>query len=163
MRTAPLHSSFACPLSHFVRPDGLLFYHFPNSEKSVRHFSTGAPNVLRQKQKSVLSPAGGECTQSAAREQAGFGRLMGCVFSGPQPQTAANCPNIQYFSWTEGKWLSRTSAPVSDGAPVAQLDRAPDYGSGGLGFESLRAHQFTKSDQLVSGWPQKFQRHFPSP
>ena len=23
-------------------------------------------------------------------------------------------------------------------APVAQLDRAPDYGSGGLGFESLR-------------------------
>ncbi len=27
-------------------------------------------------------------------------------------------------------------------APVAQLDRAPDYGSGGWGFESLRARQF---------------------
>ena len=26
-------------------------------------------------------------------------------------------------------------------APLAQLDRAPDYGSGGLGFESLRACQ----------------------
>jgi tRNA(adenine34) deaminase len=26
-------------------------------------------------------------------------------------------------------------------APVAQLDRAPDYGSGGLGFESLRAYE----------------------
>ncbi len=26
-------------------------------------------------------------------------------------------------------------------APVAQLDRAPDYGSGGWGFESLRARQ----------------------
>lgn len=25
-------------------------------------------------------------------------------------------------------------------APVAQLDRAPDFGSGGLGFESLRAY-----------------------
>src|ERR1043165_236557 len=29
------------------------------------------------------------------------------------------------------------SPPVS--APVAQLDRAPDYGSGGWGFKSLRA------------------------
>ena len=26
------------------------------------------------------------------------------------------------------------------GAPVAQLDRVPDYGSGGWGFESSRAH-----------------------
>ena len=26
-------------------------------------------------------------------------------------------------------------------APVAQLDRAPDYGSGGLGFDSLRVYQ----------------------
>jgi hypothetical protein len=33
--------------------------------------------------------------------------------------------------------LSRTSAPV------AQLDRAPDYESGGRAFESLRAHQFS--------------------
>jgi hypothetical protein len=27
-------------------------------------------------------------------------------------------------------------------APVAQLDRAPDYESGGWGFDSLRVHQF---------------------
>jgi hypothetical protein len=27
---------------------------------------------------------------------------------------------------------------------VAQLDRAPDYGSGGLGFESLRDHSYTE-------------------
>ena len=27
---------------------------------------------------------------------------------------------------------------------VAQLDRAPDYGSGGLGFESLRDHKNKK-------------------
>ena len=26
--------------------------------------------------------------------------------------------------------------------PVAQLDRAPDYGSGGWGFEALRVHHF---------------------
>ena len=30
-------------------------------------------------------------------------------------------------------------------APVAQLDRAPDYGSGGWGFDSLRARQLFKS------------------
>src|SRR5207344_864839 len=33
------------------------------------------------------------------------------------------------------------SPPLSDRAPVAQLDRAPDYGSGGWGFKSLRARQ----------------------
>ena len=31
-------------------------------------------------------------------------------------------------------------------APVAQLDRASDYGSEGLGFESLRACSFNKKD-----------------
>ena len=30
-------------------------------------------------------------------------------------------------------------APEKENAPVAQLDRASDYGSEGLGFESLRA------------------------
>ncbi len=30
-------------------------------------------------------------------------------------------------------------------APVAQLDRASDFGSEGLGFESLRAHQLDLS------------------
>lgn len=29
---------------------------------------------------------------------------------------------------------------IKDNGLVAQLDRAPDYGSGGLGFESLRGH-----------------------
>src|SRR5262245_10644414 len=33
------------------------------------------------------------------------------------------------------------SPPLSGRAPVAQLDRAPDYGSGGWGFKSLRARQ----------------------
>jgi hypothetical protein len=31
----------------------------------------------------------------------------------------------------------------SQSAPVAQLDRAPDYESGGQEFESLRARQFS--------------------
>ena len=37
--------------------------------------------------------------------------------------------------------------PASFGtsAAVAQLDRAPDYGSGGSGFEPLRLHHFLKS------------------
>ena len=30
--------------------------------------------------------------------------------------------------------------PKEEIAPVAQLDRASDFGSEGLGFESLRAH-----------------------
>ena len=31
-------------------------------------------------------------------------------------------------------------------APVAQLDRVPDYGSGGWGFESSRARHYRLSD-----------------
>ena len=31
-------------------------------------------------------------------------------------------------------------ASPTEHAPVAQLDRVPDYGSGGWGFESSRAH-----------------------
>src|SRR6516225_6888360 len=34
-------------------------------------------------------------------------------------------------------------------APVAQLDRASDYGSEGLGFESLRARQFFPMARLA--------------
>ena len=54
-------------------------------------------------------------------------------------------------------------------APVAQLDRAPDYGSGGLGFESLPARHL--SFQSSMGWnsararvdmlPTSFQRRIP--
>ncbi len=36
-------------------------------------------------------------------------------------------------------------------APVAQLDRAPDYESGGQGFESLRVYHFF---QFRSSFPQ---------
>lgn len=36
----------------------------------------------------------------------------------------------------------------AEDAPVAQLDRAPDYGSGGLGFESLRARHW---DTFIMG------------
>ena len=35
----------------------------------------------------------------------------------------------------------RASPPFSSKAPVAQLDRAPDFESGGQGFESLPARQ----------------------
>ena len=38
----------------------------------------------------------------------------------------------------------RPAAPLI--APVAQLDRAPDYGSGGWEFESLRARHFFNAD-----------------
>src|SRR4051812_49316909 len=36
-------------------------------------------------------------------------------------------------------------------APVAQLDRAPDYESGGREFESLRARHFHRSSLLLGG------------
>src|SRR6478752_6156222 len=38
--------------------------------------------------------------------------------------------------------MHRITPRVSDNAPVAQLDRAPDYESGGQEFESLRARHF---------------------
>gem|GEM_PF-3158809 len=34
-------------------------------------------------------------------------------------------------------------SPKKRDGSVAQLDRAPDYGSGGLGFESLQSHHRT--------------------
>ena len=39
----------------------------------------------------------------------------------------------------------------SENAPVAQLDRAPDYESGGQEFESLRARQQFQADTLDGG------------
>ena len=36
--------------------------------------------------------------------------------------------------------LCLTHSPFSNGAPVAQLDRASDYGSEGFVFESRRVH-----------------------
>ena len=39
-------------------------------------------------------------------------------------------------------------------APVAQLDRAPDYESGGQEFESLRARHFTILRDIVADWSQ---------
>jgi hypothetical protein len=44
------------------------------------------------------------------------------------------------------------SPPLSARAPVAQLDRAPDYGSGGWGFKSLRArHESRQLTHFQSG------------
>src|SRR2546429_9885898 len=41
-----------------------------------------------------------------------------------------------------GNPLERSNRSASaNEAPVAQVDRVPDYGSGGWGFESLRAHK----------------------
>src|SRR3954453_21065295 len=39
------------------------------------------------------------------------------------------------------RWALRPEMP-RENAPVAQLDRAPDYESGGQEFESLRARHF---------------------
>ena len=42
----------------------------------------------------------------------------------------------------------RLSRPLSQCAPVAQLDRAPDYESGGQRFESFRARQLFLAHKL---------------
>ena len=36
-------------------------------------------------------------------------------------------------------------------APVAQLDRVPDYGLGGSGFEPLQVHKETKNGSTIGG------------
>ena len=43
-----------------------------------------------------------------------------------------------------GGRTARHGAAIDDVAPVAQLDRALDYGSKGWGFDSSRAHDGTK-------------------
>ena len=40
--------------------------------------------------------------------------------------------------------------PKEEIAPVAQLDRASDFGSEGLGFESLRAHYPLELDKTIN-------------
>src|ERR1700722_15681873 len=45
----------------------------------------------------------------------------------------------------------QTRSPARPCAPVAQLDRAPDYESGGREFESLAARHSTRYDRLRPG------------
>ncbi len=42
------------------------------------------------------------------------------------------------------RYRSQAFGLFAKDAPVAQLDRAPDYESGGQEFESLRARQFLR-------------------
>src|SRR5205807_8469632 len=47
---------------------------------------------------------------------------------------------------------------TSENAPVAQLDRAPDYESGGQEFESLRARHFIKHfNARIAPFPYRYQ------
>jgi hypothetical protein len=48
-----------------------------------------------------------------------------------------------YPDCTRQKRALRPEMPAKN-APVAQLDRAPDYESGGQEFESLRARHFSR-------------------
>jgi hypothetical protein len=43
------------------------------------------------------------------------------------------------------------TSPPAGSAPVAQLDRAPDYESGGQEFESLRARHFRFDIKCLRG------------
>jgi hypothetical protein len=44
--------------------------------------------------------------------------------------------------------------------PIAQLDRVPDYESGGRGFESSSVHHFEKTLLDISGLPANFVQDF---
>src|SRR6516225_8604576 len=62
------------------------------------------------------------------------------AFAAAGPRRKAECPRISRHQAAD--LTSPDGSPITDGrAPVAQLDRAPDYGSGGQEFESLRARQ----------------------
>jgi hypothetical protein len=54
----------------------------------------------------------------------------------------ANKKNLNIFILTFdiNNFIPYLCSPIKNVGFVAQLDRAPDYGSGGLGFESLRDH-----------------------
>ncbi len=62
------------------------------------------------------------------RDRGGFG------FEGRSSYCAVGFPNAPIATT-----LCPRTPELCPYAPVAQLDRAPDYGSGGWGFESLRA------------------------
>ena len=52
---------------------------------------------------------------------------------------------------------SRPGGVAADDAPVAQLDRALDYGSKGWGFDSSRAHKdlVLREDTIEGGVPKR--------
>jgi hypothetical protein len=50
----------------------------------------------------------------------------------------------RWLDLTSVLWLFPRTPIGKKCAPVAQLDRAPDYESGGQGFESLRVYHFFK-------------------
>ncbi len=68
------------------------------------------------------------------------------------PQPSRNQVNYvrtcQGSGYRGGAALAVTSVPID--APVAQLDRASDYGSGGWGFDSLRAHHIFKDFYVLA-------------
>src|SRR5215813_7217909 len=61
--------------------------------------------------------------------------------SPPLPSTA------QAYSYSPGPGRGRRPSRAKRKAPVAQLDRAPDYESGGQEFESLRARHSNQRDR----------------
>jgi len=53
--------------------------------------------------------------------------------------------NLDVKSW-------KCKPQISQSAAVAQLDRASDYGSEGLGFESLQLHHFSLTKICSAGF-----------
>jgi hypothetical protein len=62
----------------------------------------------------------------------------------PEPKASTFAKPLPMAGQTDSyARFPRVRFPAAESAPVAQLDRAPDYESGGQEFESLRArHHF---------------------
>ena len=134
-----------------------------NGERGIRTLDTGlpvytlsrrAPSTTRP---SLLLPCGADCT-------GGGGRLQPLLVTGPVVTTEGTTRRSRCW-WLRSATASCTGNRLMAGglysargdpyllpivwAPLAQLDRAADYGSAGREFESLRAHFF--ADRPVAG------------
>src|SRR6185295_13664182 len=85
---------------------------------------------------------GAACLSHSHRERsAGLGRANRVILR-PEPKASTFAKPLPMAGQTDSyARFPRVRFPAAESAPVAQLDRAPDYESGGQRFESVRARQ----------------------
>src|SRR3982074_841766 len=68
--------------------------------------------------------------------------ISGACQARPEPVAMARIRDLSVFRMHAASAAPAALQCLAKNAPVAQLDRAPDYESGGQEFESLRARHF---------------------
>ena len=99
-------------------------------------------------------------TVAASRRGRAVGIARGFKFAGRAAQSLRPPLRVRVARFRPRPYVA--ACPMGQRAPVAQLDRAPDYESGGRTFESFRARHFFQQLKLFGilsnslGWRRRF-------